>query len=295
MALLLVLVTVMALVIIVGGLWQASQPGWEENDYERARYRAGLLAESGFSLAMHPDIAPGDIALQQLLGPEKGIKVFITSEGGRIPVNELTDERWRDGLVELCILWGMDAASGSRVADSLADWIDEDGETFSNGAENPYYAGLERPEYPANVPFTSLEQMLLVAGMDELARSQPMWRDYFTIHSDGLLDFNAASWEAIAALTGTTQDSAMNFVAVRNGDDGIQGTIDDYRLADMGEVQALLGLSDSEMTGITDIVTLEGSVVRIESTGEFGDFTETRLMLARQVATGLSPLARFRK
>ncbi len=295
MALLLVLVTVMALVLIIGGLWEASQPGWEESDLSRARYRAGLLAESGFALAMHPDIEPGDIALQQILGPERGIKVLISSEGGRIPVNSMTDERWRDGLVELAVLWGLDAATGSRVADSLADWVDEDSEQLSNGAENSYYSGFEHPEFPSNVPFTTLEQMLFVAGMDEIARVQPLWRDFFTIYSDDLLDFNSASWEVIASLTGTTQDSAMNFVAVRNGDDGIRGTIDDYRFDDMGEVQALLGLSDSEIGGLADLVTLEGTVVRIESEGRFGDFKETRVILANQTSNGLSPLARFRK
>ena len=38
----LLLVTVMALTLIVGALWESSQPGWEENTMERARFQAGL-------------------------------------------------------------------------------------------------------------------------------------------------------------------------------------------------------------------------------------------------------------
>ena len=295
MALLLVLVTVMALVLIIGTLWETCQPGWEESELGRARYKAGLLAESGFALAMHPDIEPGDVALQQGFGPEQEISVLITSEGGRIPVNSLTDERWRVALVELFVLWGMDAATASIATESLADWIDEDSEMLSNGAENAYYSSLDRPEFPANQPFTSLEQMLFVQGMDEVARFQPMWRDYFTIHGDGLLDLNAAVWEASMAVTGTTQDSALNFVAVRNGDDGIRGTIDDYQFTDMGEVQALLGLSENEYAEIADLISLDSTVIRIESEGRYGDFKETRVLLATEAGNGWSPLARFRK
>ncbi len=295
MALLLVLVTVMALVLIIGSLWEASQPGWEESDMDRMRYKAGLLAESGFALALHPDIEPGDVALQQGFGPEQAIKVLITSEGGRIPVNSLTDERWRNAVVELFVLWGLDAASASVATDSLADWIDDNDEMLANGAENAYYSGLERPEFPANLPFTSLEQMLFVQGMDVVARYQPMWRDYFTIYGESLLDLNAAEWEVIYAITGTTQDAAMNFVAVRNGDDGIRGTIDDYQFGEMGEVQALLGLSDDELSEFSDLLSLDSTVMRIESEGRYGDFKEARVMLATQSDDGWSPLAKFRK
>ncbi|MBP83615.1 MAG: hypothetical protein CMO61_07180 [Verrucomicrobiales bacterium] len=294
MALLLVLVTVMALVLIIGSLWEASQPGWEENDLDRIRYKAGLLAESGFALALHPEIEPGDLALQQGFGPEQEIRVLITSEGGRIPVNRLGDERWRDAIVELLVLWGLDAANASIATDSLADWIDTDNEMLSNGAENAFYSGLERPEFPTNLPFTSLEQMLFVQGMDEVARFQPMWRDYFTIHSDELLDLNTAEWEVIYAITGTTEDAAMNFAAVRNGNDGIRGTVDDYRFEDLGEVQALLGLSDDELSEFSDLIALDSTVMRIESQGRYGDHSETRVMLARQTDNGWSPLARFR-
>lgn len=300
MALLLVLVTVMALTLIVGGLWESSQPGWEENTRSRANYQAGLLAESGLAVAMHPAIERGDVALRHEFDPNRSYEVRITSEGSKIPVNSLTETAWREATVELFVSWGLDAATASVAADSLADWVDEDSDALANGAEQPWYAGFEHPEFPANAPFTSLEQMLFVAGMDEVARFEPMWRDYFTIYSDGLVDLNTAPWQVVLAVTGATEDSALSFVAVRNGDDGIEGTIDDYFFEDAGEVQAVLGLSTTQWNEISSLVSVgdTGGIVRFESTGRIGDYEKTHVVLARETegngGKSYTVLARFR-
>ncbi len=298
-ALLLVLVAVLALSLIAAGLYESTQASWEESTLSRARYQAGLLAESGLAVAMHPQIAPGDAALRHELAPGRSWEVRITSEGGRLPVNELTSERMRSTAVELFVLWGLDAAAASRAADSLADWIDEDSDALSNGAENAHYASLDYPHFPPNAPFTSLEQLPFVTGMDEIEKFQPFWRDHFTIQSDGLIDLNAAPAELIQALTGATADAAAHLVAVRNGDDGIAGTIDDVVFSDEGEVQALLGMSQAEWSEITSLVTLAGTVRRIESKGKVGDRTETRVILAEETTqdgnTVLRPLVRFRE
>lgn len=297
MALLLVLVTVMALTLIIGALWESSEPGWEENTLERARYQAGLLAESGIAVALHPDIERGDRALRHQFDPGRSYEVRISSEGARIPVNGLVDEVWREVTVELFVSWGIDTAAASEAVDSLADWIDADEETLPNGAENGYYAGLNFDDYPPNTTFGNLEEMLFVRGMEVIARYQPLWRDYFTVYGDGLIDLNTAPWEIILALSGTTEDSALNFVAVRNGDDGLEGTEDDYTFEDVGEVQALLGLSDSEWEEISGYVSLTGGTLRIESTGRIGEFEETRVVLASEPEDDGQPytvLARFR-
>lgn len=294
MALLLVLASVIILAIIVGGLWEASEPGWEESTLRRAEYQAGMLAESGLVMAMHPDIEPGDVALRHEFDENRSYEVRITSEGGRIPVNNLTDAEWRDATSELFLTWGLDAATASRVVDSLADWIDTNEEALSNGAESAFYAGVGRPEYPLNEPFTSIEQMLFVSGMDLVAKTQPLWRDYFTIFSDGLVDLNAAPWEVVTAVTGATYDSGLNFVSVRFGDDGIEGTVDDYIFEDVGEVQAVLGISDSEWDDVSGLVSLVPGVRRIESKGRLGEFEETRVILARESGGEYTVLARLR-
>lgn len=298
-ALLLALVAVMALSVIAAALYQSSQPSWDESTLARARYQAGLLAESGLNLALHPQIGAGDVALRHEIAPGRSWEVLITSEGGRFPLNSMTNETVRTAAAELFVLWGLDAAAASQVADSIADWIDTDSDPLPNGAENAWYASVDYPQFPPNDVFTSLEQLPFVAGMDALERVQPFWRDHFTIRSDGLVDFNAASREIIQAITGATEDAAANLVAVRNGDDGIWGTEDDYTFGDTGEVQSLLGLSESEWSAISDLVTVAGTVKRIESIGRVGDFSERRVLIAEETTennrTALRPLARFRE
>ncbi len=299
MALLLALVAVMALSLIAAGLYEASQASWDENTLDRARYQAGLLAESGLSIALHPDVRPGDAALRHEVSPDRGWEVRITNEGGRFPLNSMTEERLRAAAVELFILWGLDAAAASHAADSIADWIDEDSDPLPNGAESAFYASLDHPQFPPNAEFTSLEQLVFVPGMDAVERVQPFWRDYFTIRSDAFIDLNAASPELIQALVGSTAAAAANFVAVRNGDDGIEGTPDDRVFDDVGEVQSLLGLSDGDWSELSTFVTLSGTVKRIESIGRVGDFSETRVILAEETSENdravLRPLARFRE
>lgn len=298
-ALLLVLITVMVLSLIVAGLWEASQPGWEESALNQAREQAGLLADSGIQVALHPAVEAGDLALRHTIAPERSFVAVITSEEGRFPINRLSEERLRATLVELFILWGLDAASANTAADAMADWTDSDSDPLPNGAEDGYYAGLEHPEFPPNVPFTSLEQLSFVAGMDRVVQVQPFWRDFFTIYSDGLIDLNAAPAQLIEAFTGATPDAALNLVSVRNGGDGIVGTVDDYRFEDIGEVQSLLGLDDTAWNEISAYATLAGTVKRIESTGTVGEFSETFVMLARETTTGdqktRTPIAKFRK
>jgi len=299
MALILALAALTVLAFIAAGLYEASQGSWEESTLSRGRYQAGIFAESGLSVALHPDVQPGDAALRYEDAQGRGWEVRITSEGGRFPVNSMAEDRLRSAATELFVLWGLDAASASRVADSIADWIDADSDPHPNGAENVYYAGVGYPKFPANTDFTSLDELAFVSGMDLLEQVQPFWRDYFTIRSDALIDLNAASAELVQALTGTTPDAAANLVAVRRGDDGIEGTVDDYTFDDSGEVQSLLGISDGEWSEFSEFVTLAGTVKRIESKGKVGDFTETRVILAEEVTEGrntiLRPLTRFRE
>jgi general secretion pathway protein K len=54
-----------------------------------------------------------------------------------------------------------------QIADAVIDWVDPDitaRGTF--GAEDDYYAGLEKPYRPANGPFASVSELRMVRGFD---------------------------------------------------------------------------------------------------------------------------------
>lgn len=296
MALLLVIGVVSLLVAIVIGLRANSEATWDENTLSRMRFHAHLLAESGANLALHPEIEPGDPVLRQDFGDGRSFRVTIKTEGGRILVSNLSDEDTLVGVTELFIRWGLDANTAAIAAESLADWVDSDSEPRNNGAEQPFYANLDHPEFPANEAISNLETMLLVRGMDEVARIQPLWRDYFTVFGDGLIDLNSAKPDVIEAFVGVNRDAALNFVSARMGDDGIDGTEDDELITDDSNARQLLGISEQDWNDKSATLTLEGSIRRIESVGQVGDY-QVRLIVLSNASDDddelASPVARY--
>lgn len=81
MALLLVLVAVMALTFIIAGLYESSQASWDELTFKEPTTRR-VCWPSGLSIALHPDVKPGDVALTQAFGTERSFQVLATNEGG---------------------------------------------------------------------------------------------------------------------------------------------------------------------------------------------------------------------
>ncbi len=294
MALMLVIGVVSLLVAIVIGLRVASEASWDESTLSRMRFQAKMLAESGANLALHPDIQPGDPILVQDFGDGRGFRVRIRTEGGRIPVSALSTTAMIETTSELFTRWGLDATQAAIAAESLADWVDGDSEARSNGAEQAYYAGLDHPEYPTNEPLVSLETMLLVRGMDAVARIQPLWRDYFTLYGSGTIDLNSAPADLIEAVLDVDPDNAMNFISARAGGDGLLDTDDDEPITDTNEAQQLLGLTSDAWNEKSSIITLIGDIRRIESTGIVGDHQVTVVLLTEVNDDELTPpVARY--
>ncbi len=52
-----------------------------------------------------------------------------------------------------------------EIADAILDWIDEDDTARDYGAESEYYQSLNPPYLPRNGPISSLDELLLVAGV----------------------------------------------------------------------------------------------------------------------------------
>ncbi len=292
-ALLAVMFALMVLLFVVTSMWESAQFGWNENTLERQRFMARQLAQSGVALAMHPKVKNGDPVLHQEYPDGRKFDVHVGTEGGRILVNAIGEAVIADTVRELFILWGLDATEATTAVDSLADWIDADSEVKTSGAENDYYAARGFPTYPANTSLVSIEQMLLVKGMDEVAKIKSDWRRYFTIYGDGMIDVNQAPADLLEAFFQTSSDAAGNLVAARWGGDGEEGTVDDYVIGDLKELHSLLGLADSGMVRVEEWLTLENSVKRIESRAVVGNFTLSLVVLMETGGGGEEQLANF--
>lgn len=95
-------------------------------------------------------------------------EIHIQDQGGLVDINDAEPET----LTELLISLGLDRAAAGRLADTVADWRDEDQFVRLNGAEADAYrrAGLEWR--PRDGPFERVAEMQLVLGM-----SPELYRD----------------------------------------------------------------------------------------------------------------------
>jgi general secretion pathway protein K len=102
------------------------------------------------------------------------------------------------------------------LADSLADWVDADGEPLSQGgAEDGYYQGLQPPILAANRALTDVAELALVRGYDEGVRAR--LRPFVTaLPRFTAINVNTASPEVLVAVVrGLDLDAARALVAQR--------------------------------------------------------------------------------
>ncbi|MEO0416651.1 MAG: hypothetical protein AAF226_17045, partial [Verrucomicrobiota bacterium] len=130
------------------------------------------------------------------------------------------------------------------------------------------YEAMGRSGFPLNRPFTSLEEVLWVRGMDQVAKVNPRWAEAFTLWSAGQIDLSEASPEVIAAAVGLTNtEAAERFVKKRLGPDERRGTRDDWLVSSVEEALSFLGAATETPS---PLLTIEGTTRRIISTGYVG-------------------------
>ncbi len=235
-------------------------------------FRARLLAETGVSLAMHPDIRPDDPLLRQMPSPNEELLVQVTGEDGLINPNVLLLREDRDTWRRILRFWGIaDLQASDAIINALLDWVDNDVFERSPGAEARAY---NRPGLPFNRPFRSVEEMAMVKGMHLVEEVYPAWRTWFSMHASGVIDVNEAQPEIIAAITGADIDMARQFRARRLGPDGIPNTPDDLPAPDLGIALSRLGIPGNPQQ-LAGVLSVTSGTRRIISTARVGDLERT--------------------
>jgi general secretion pathway protein K len=89
--------------------------------------------------------------------------------------------------------------------EALLDWMDTDDQPRVRGAEREYYLSLKKP-YPAkNGPLDSVEELLLVKGVEPAILYGKEGREglgnYLTVNSDGKININTASLPVLMSLS----------------------------------------------------------------------------------------------
>lgn len=233
--------------------------------------RARHLAESGLAIGCHQQIEAGDPLLRVKSGPIESIEVQITSEEARLNINHLLTDTHRAVLERLFTSWGLPKPEAESVVDALMDYVDADDFKHLKGAEVSDYKAKGLPLGPANRPFRSLDEMMLVPGMDQVMQAAPRWREAFTLWGDGRLNLNEADPALIAALLDVPLTSAQNFTRHRDGLDGYPCTQDDNRAEELEEIYGRLGMGGTRAEDAAELAGLNGYTPRVVSIGRVND------------------------
>ncbi|WP_136796469.1 type II secretion system minor pseudopilin GspK [Desulfosediminicola ganghwensis] len=142
----------------------------------------------------------------------------ITDHSGRLQINSLvarpegggeeSSEETREILKRLLLSGTFSNIEEQQVVeliDALVDWLDTDERESDFGAEDSYYQSLSPPYEAANGPISSIEELLLVKGVDrELLFGNdisPGLADFITVYGDdGKININTAPRQLLQAL-----------------------------------------------------------------------------------------------
>jgi general secretion pathway protein K len=190
--------------------------------------------------------------------------VKIKDQTGKIPINSVAKaEKYEALLTRFLSLeeFGLDSEDVSNLVDAIKDWVDPDDEVTKFGAENGYYQSLERPYACKNASFDSVEELLLVKGVNaELfygTEEKPGISSYLTIYGEGKININTADTLVLRALSDQIdQDMVEDMLAYREDEKN--------DLKDTSWYKEVPGMSHVSMDGLE---TTSSAYFEIESDG----------------------------
>jgi len=215
----------------------------------------------------------------------------MTGEGGRLNLNWLFAPAESPDPAKLALFQrylqrrGLNLEQQQRLTDCILDWLSTSNIKHLNGAE-------EDANYhpPHRDQFLSVGELALVKGSGPLV-SQAGWQDDFTIYtSPGLIDLQSASRRILQSLPGVGDPNIDNFMRIRQGPDGIDGTADDHLFANVTEALSYLGVSGAQAQMLSQFVYVENpmSTVHIKSIGHCGKIDRSVEVVAKKM--GMQPI-----
>jgi len=244
---------------------------------------AEAMASSGADLALHPLVKPDSANLHRQIGNQEGYDVQIIGECGRLNLNLLApggaeNTQLKEILRQYLSLRGVELNNADTMVDSLLDWTSPPGLHRLNACP-------ESDDYqPAHTALTSVDDLKKICGWAEFT-SKPHWDEDFTVSNcGGVLDLGWASRDMLRALVESLgiggDDKVDQFLQLRRGSDGIDGTADDGQV-DMPTARRTLGFPAQESQQLTGLnLGLKNTLVfRVTSIGKSGDVTRTVQMI----------------
>lgn len=264
---------------------------------------AEAMASSGADVALHPLIKPDSANLHGQIDKRESYDVQMVGECGRLNLNFLAqgeDPTKLEILRHYLSLKGVELNNIDTMVDSLLDWVSP-GQGIHHLNACP-----ETDDYQlAHAPLTSVDDLKKVCGWAEFT-STPGWdADFTVVTSCTCVDLAWASRDVLRAL-GLGDDRVDQFLQLRRGPDGVDGTADDLQVSAAAsgpalgaaacgqlpiEIQAALGLNMQQPENQPPVVAqgllgFNSPVFRVVSVGKSGNVTRTIQMI---IAKGGAP------
>lgn len=234
---------------------------------------AQALACSGAEVAMYPRITLDSPALTGGFGRDQRYEVHMTGEGGRLNINwvaarELASPQspQLDVLRRYLEIKGVDINEQDGMIDALLDWVGP------NTGLHRLNAPPETENYhPSHTLLTRLDELKKIKGWEEFTSAKD-WDTDLTLDSTGPIDIKWASRDVLMSLPGASEDRVDQFLTIRSGADGIDGTQDDPPI---GEALVALGIPQQQLTAQGLIALASDQVMRVVSIGKSRDVIRT--------------------
>lgn len=146
------------------------------------------------------------------------LAVQVLDAAGKLNVNVIDEALFREVLEACGVQTGV---RRTEVLNSILDWMDEDDMHRQEGAEKDYYLGLNPAYRPKNGPVESIEELVLIKGVDrELYRGtgeKPGLRDFLTVHGEQTrMDINCAAPKAFLIIQDLPLEVIDDIVSYRS-------------------------------------------------------------------------------
>ena len=256
-AILLVLWAIITMSVAVLGVVEYIHFNLDETQGLNLNFELRQIAQSGIAVASSPQIEEGDPLLNGKIGKNGGrYEVILHSETARLNINTLLETGNEDIIGRLFLTWKATSSDSRYAVQQLIEWTGRTGDTADN--------------YELERPFTSIEQMRTIEGMNKIDQKNPQWADAFTIWGDGRIDVNDAAPDILQAFFGIGERKAQSFVQSRSGPDKKEHTLDDQPYDDL-TLPGALGMNETQFEPYKLKVATKTQLLRAESTGFLGE------------------------
>jgi len=216
-------------------------------------------------------------------GKDTSVHWGLVDEESKINLNK-TDAVTLTNLLTSVLSLKDDQAG--KLARSLLDWRQNGESELTGFYSDEYYSNLQYPYPKKNANYETLDEILLVKGMDQELYDKLI--NHVTVYGEGAVNINTASKQVLMAL-GLTEALVDKILMVRRGKDQIEASADDHVFPKTYEITADLGafvpLTLKDVQAI-DALNMKGLLCTsslfytIEATGKLGRSTLPRSVRA---------------